>query len=116
MCSIEATRPTPALFTTRLTLPWSATTRSAQVWTAARSATSTAPPVPRPRAGDRRDSIREVLHRCGLPHRPHGDVASGDVADDVLRIVQLNAGSLLEPGWAERRGGNGGGARDARPG
>jgi endonuclease/exonuclease/phosphatase family metal-dependent hydrolase len=24
------------------------------------------------------------------------------VADDVLRIVQLNAGSLLEPGWAER--------------
>jgi endonuclease/exonuclease/phosphatase family metal-dependent hydrolase len=25
------------------------------------------------------------------------------VADEVLRIVQLNAGSLLEPGWPERR-------------
>ena len=25
------------------------------------------------------------------------------MADDVLRIVQLNAGSLLEPGWPERR-------------
>ena len=25
------------------------------------------------------------------------------MADDILRIVQLNAGSLLEPGWPERR-------------
>ncbi len=31
-----------------------------------------------------------------------GDV-TGPPADDVLRIVQLNAGSLLEPGWPERR-------------